>query len=95
MVINSATGCEWDTTPTQVFGAIAQGKLRVDQLQIELHLPTVALPEGMQASMPKPTKEQQWEILNTFFNAAVDAGMRLFHKERNPYGDGYKVCMRL
>lgn len=67
-------GCEWASLPG-VFEAMAQGRLRVGQLQLELHL-------------AKPAQSQ--DTLDAFMAAADRAGLRAFHKEPNVlYSDGY------
>ena len=59
-----------------LFDLIASGKIRVDQLLIELH---------------DPKKSNSPQMLNDFFLGADKAKLRIFHKERNHWGcDGYK-----
>ena len=70
-------GCEYDTMPP-VFEAISEGKLKIDQILIEMH---------RRGSDYHP----HFEAPTAFFEAADKAGFRITHKERNHWGcDGYK-----
>ena len=70
-------GCEWTTLPP-LLDAIAAGRTRVHQIQVELHAAT-----RQSASTP--------ETRDAFFDTLDRAGMRIFHKERNHWGcDGWK-----
>lgn len=63
-------GCEYAAMPP-LFQLMAEGRVRVDQLLIELH--------------------DRQKLLHGFFAAADNAGLRVFHKERNGWGcDGYR-----
>lgn len=66
----SKIGCEYKTV-TALFDLIADGKVKVDQILVELHV--------AQSRYGSP------EDLNTFFTAMDKAGMRIFHKERNQW----------
>jgi len=74
-------GCEWATMPP-LFDAIASGKTKVNQIQIELH--SLTRSNNKETETPTETRE-------IFFNKMDQAGMRIFHKERNQWGcDGWK-----
>jgi hypothetical protein len=66
-------GCEWTVMPP-IFAAIASGNLEVDQIQIEVHGPTLG------------NKDVTEKSLKAFFKAADAAKMRISHKERNHWG---------
>ena len=63
-------GCEWDVMPP-LFELMRSGRVKVDQILIELHLGKLN---------NNATK------LKSFFWSADKAKMRLFHKERNGWG---------
>ena len=68
-------GCEWKTMPL-VFEAMARGDLRIDQIQIELHVHKTPV---------------SFDELQAFFDGADKAGLRIAHKERNHWGcEGYR-----
>lgn len=69
-------GCEYAAMPP-LFDMIAEGKVKVDQILIELHGPKKS--------------EKNVDLLKKFFDAADKAKMRVTHKERNGWGcDGYR-----
>ena len=69
-------GCEYTTLPP-FFDMIAAGKIKLNQLQVEMHA-------GVTNKNAHPA-----QIVN-FFSSADQAGLRIFHKERNHWGcDGY------
>jgi Methyltransferase domain len=71
-------GCEFDTLLDQVFEPMSTGQLSVGQLQVELHLWEAG--------------EHPLQAIKPLFEVADDAGLRIFHKERNHWGcDGYRV----
>ena len=63
-------GCEWDVMPP-LFELMSTGRVKVDQILIELHLPKL---------------KNNITKLKNFFWAADKAKIRLFHKERNGWG---------
>jgi hypothetical protein len=68
--------CEW-TALKPAFAALADGRFRIGQLQIEMHL------------LKKKTSQDD---VDRFMDAADRAGLRLFHKEPNVlHGDGYSA----
>lgn len=69
-------GCEWDVMPP-LFELLGSGRVKVDQILIELHLPQL---------------KNNVTKLKNFFWAADKAKMRLFHKERNGWGCGGQWC---
>eukprot|EP00578_Thalassiosira_sp_NH16_P023566 CAMPEP_0181103446 /NCGR_PEP_ID=MMETSP1071-20121207/14870_1 /TAXON_ID=35127 /ORGANISM="Thalassiosira sp., Strain NH16" /LENGTH=593 /DNA_ID=CAMNT_0023186521 /DNA_START=111 /DNA_END=1892 /DNA_ORIENTATION=+ len=69
-------GCEYTTLPP-FFDAIASGKVRIGQLQIEMHAPAANLGSTQDADLP---------MVHDFFAAADRAKLRIFHKERNHWG---------
>jgi len=77
-------GCEWKAMP-KVFNAIAAGKLRVNQILIELHSA-----KGEPFVTADDVAKKAWH-LKSFFELADFARMRIFHKERNAWGrTGYQ-----
>jgi hypothetical protein len=67
--------CEWAALKP-AFAALADGRLRVGQLQIELHL----------------VKQTSQDDVDGFMVAADRAGLRVFHKEPNVlHGDGFSA----
>jgi hypothetical protein len=83
-------GCEWETIAAQVFNPMQQQQLSVGQLQIELHLwgPAIRMFAAIKHFFVAPVSMLK---IKGFFSAADSAGMRSFHKERNPWCNGYKV----
>lgn len=83
-------GCEWETIPAQVFAPMQQQQLSVGQLQIELHLwgPAIRIFAAIKHFFVAPVSMLK---IKEFFSAADSAGMRSFHKERNPWCNGFKV----
>jgi len=72
-------GCEFTTMPP-LLDLIIAGKMKVNQIQIEVH--------------PKEIKEANADavvkMIATFFKKLDEAKFRIFHKERNHWGcDGY------
>jgi hypothetical protein len=68
--------CEW-TALQPAFAALADGRFRIGQLQIEMHL------------LKKKTSQDD---VDSFMDAADRAGLRLFHKEPNVlHNDGYNA----
>jgi hypothetical protein len=67
-----------------------QQQLSVGQLQIELHLwgPAIRMFAAIKHFFVAPVSMLK---IKEFFSAADSAGMRSFHKERNPWCNGYKV----
>jgi len=73
-------GCEWHVMP-KVFDSMKAGNLKIDQVLIEVHTPY----------LPGGTGDAHVAFLKKFFEQADDAGLRIFHKERNHWGCvGYK-----
>lgn len=65
--------CEW-TALKPAFAALAEGRLRIGQLQIEMHL----------------VKKTSQDDIDRFMDAADRAGLRVFHKEPNVlHGNGF------
>jgi Methyltransferase domain len=75
-------GCEFQTLPDQVFEPMSTGEFSVGQLQVEIHIWKAG--------------EHPLQALKPFFEGADDAGLRIFHKERNHWAcDGYQVTQKL
>ena len=72
-------GCEF-AVMVPIFDMIAQGKLQINQILIEMHS------FGM-------TREKYHSQIIPFFEAADKAKMRLFHKERNHWGCQGSKCL--
>jgi Methyltransferase domain len=71
-------GCEFNTLPDQVFQPMRNGELSVGQLLVELHIWAAG--------------EHPLQSIKPLFEGADDAGLRIFHKERNHWGcEGYRV----
>ena len=67
-------GCEFSAF-RPIVDECAAGRLRIGQLQIEMHIP--GLIQGGKANLT---------ALDTWFAGADACGLRLFHKERNNWG---------
>ena len=73
-------GCEYAAMPP-LFELIASGKIKVDQVLIELHHTKVG----------RRLRGDFGRTLQRFFAAADTAKLRITHKERNQWGcDGYR-----
>ena len=73
-------GCEYAAMPP-LFEMIASGKIKVDQVLIELHHTKVG----------RRLRGDFGRTLQRFFAAADTAKLRITHKERNQWGcDGYR-----
>ena len=75
-------GCEF-TTMSPLLDLIIAGKVKVNQIQVEVH--------------PKEIKEENAyvvvEMIATFFNKMDEAKFRIFHKERNHWGCNGYTCL--
>lgn len=71
-------GCEWLAMPP-VFDAMARGELKIDQIQIEVHI----------YSKDPPA----FEKVRSFFQGVDKAGLRVTHKERNHWGCAGWRCL--
>ena len=76
IIVRNLKGCEWDVMPP-LFELISTGRVKVDQILIELHLPKL---------------KNNITKLKNFFWTADKAKMRLFRKERNGWGCGGQRC---
>ena len=65
-------GCEYTSLPP-FFESMAEGKVKVNQIQLEIHL------QGNDSNLNS-------RRIQNLFDAADRAGMRIFHKERNQWG---------
>ena len=73
-------GCEYAAMPP-LFALIASGKIKVDQVLVELHHTKVG----------RRLRGDFGRTLQRFFAAADTAKLRITHKERNQWGcDGYR-----
>eukprot|EP00978_Attheya_sp_CCMP212_P022753 scaffold68342_cov48-Attheya_sp.AAC.1 len=61
-----------------LFDAISKGTIQVDQIQIELHAAG-----GLRG----------YDLIANLFDAADNASMRVFHKERNQWGCMGYACV--
>ena len=74
-------GCEWSTLPP-LFDSIAAGTIRVNQIQVEMHISSMN------------TNDPEFQLLrNRFFHTLDKAKMRIFHKERNHWGCNGYLCL--